>query len=116
VCIVDTTRLVILVVVPYGMILVILKMELLDDTMATIKTAISIAESIYREADKLAAQMKIARSRLFSLAVEEFIRRHRDRELLEQIDAVYSQRENREESGYLKAVKRKHGKIVAEQW
>lgn len=84
--------------------------------MPTIKTAISIAESIYRDADKLAAQMKIARSRLFALAVEEFVRKHCDQELLKQINAVYDQPANQEDAGYLKAAKRKHRKIVTEQW
>jgi metal-responsive CopG/Arc/MetJ family transcriptional regulator len=41
------------------------------------KTAISLPDALYREADRTAKQMGIPRSRLFAQAVEEFLNRHK---------------------------------------
>ena len=57
--------------------------------MATVKTAISLQESLFEQAEGLAAEMKISRSRLIAIALEEFIRRHQNRLLLEKINAAY---------------------------
>ena len=52
--------------------------------MQTVKTAISIQENLFEQAEALAQQMNISRSRLFVLALEDYIRRQQDRELLAQ--------------------------------
>ncbi|MGB3513263.1 MAG: hypothetical protein WBA93_29430 [Microcoleaceae cyanobacterium] len=57
--------------------------------MATVKTAISLQESLFEQAEVLAAEMKISRSRLIAIALEEFIGRHQNRLLLEKINAAY---------------------------
>ncbi len=57
--------------------------------MATVKTAISLQESLFEQAEALAAKMKISRSRLIAMALEEFISRHQNRLLLEKINAAY---------------------------
>ena len=59
--------------------------------MATsIKTALSLPRELFEQGDALAGEMHVSRSRLFSLALEEFIRRHQNRKLLERINAAYS--------------------------
>ena len=58
--------------------------------MEYIKTAISINKSLFEKADELARQMKVPRSRLFVMALEEFIKRQQNRELLAQINAAYA--------------------------
>jgi predicted transcriptional regulator len=40
------------------------------------KTAISIPDAIFREAEKLARQLKKSRSRLYADAVSAYVRRH----------------------------------------
>lgn len=57
--------------------------------MATVKTAISLQESLFEQAEALASEMKVSRSRLIAIALEEFIRRHQNRLLLEKINAAY---------------------------
>ena len=42
--------------------------------MENIKTAISIEKSLFTQANALARKMKVSRSRLFVLALEDFIR------------------------------------------
>ena len=58
--------------------------------MQSIKTAISIQKSLFEEAESLAYKMKVSRSRLFALALEEYIHRQQSRELLAQINAAYA--------------------------
>jgi metal-responsive CopG/Arc/MetJ family transcriptional regulator len=58
--------------------------------MEYIKTAISIQKPLFEEAENLARQMKVPRSRLFAMALEEYIKRQHNRELLAQINAAYA--------------------------
>jgi len=58
--------------------------------MEYVKTAISVKKSLFDEADNLARQMKVPRSRLFVLALEEYIKRQQNRELLEKFNAAYA--------------------------
>ncbi len=53
------------------------------------KTAISLPDSLFRQADQMAAELSISRSRLVAMALEEFIRRHRQQRVTERLDAVY---------------------------
>ena len=58
--------------------------------MSQVKTAISLRGVLLKEADDIAQELKVSRSQLFSLALEEFIRRYRNKKLLEQIYAAYT--------------------------
>jgi metal-responsive CopG/Arc/MetJ family transcriptional regulator len=50
------------------------------------KTAVSIPDELYREADRLARQKKKSRSRLFSDALREYMARHAPDEVTEQMN------------------------------
>jgi predicted transcriptional regulator len=54
--------------------------------MTSIKTAISIEESLYEEVTALANAMQIPRSQLFAIAMEEFLRRQKNRQLVESVN------------------------------
>ena len=58
--------------------------------MTSVKIAISVQEALFEQAEKIANEMKISRSRLFNLALEDFVLRYRNRELLEQINEAYA--------------------------
>jgi metal-responsive CopG/Arc/MetJ family transcriptional regulator len=58
--------------------------------MSNVKTAISLQEELFDQAEQIAREMNISRSRLFTLALEEFITRQRNRQILEQLNAAYS--------------------------
>jgi len=58
--------------------------------MEYVKTAISVQKPLFEEAENLARQMKVPRSRLFVLALEEYIKRQQNRELLEKFNAAYA--------------------------
>lgn len=53
------------------------------------KTAISVENELFQEADRTARKMGLSRSRLFSLALEGFLQEQRKRELTEQLNRVY---------------------------
>ena len=72
------------------------------------KTAISIREPLLKEADELAKQLAIPRSRLIAQALEEFLERRRNLELLERINRAYSEEPDQEERDYLAAMAKMH--------
>jgi predicted transcriptional regulator len=57
--------------------------------MPTVKTAISLQESLFKRVDQLARELDIPRSHVFVLAVEEFIQRYENRKLLKTINEAY---------------------------
>jgi metal-responsive CopG/Arc/MetJ family transcriptional regulator len=58
--------------------------------MSHVRTGISLQDVLLKEADTIAQELDIPRSQMFSLALQEFIRRYRNRKLLEQINDAYS--------------------------
>ena len=56
--------------------------------MAHVKTAISLDESLFREAEEWAEKLGVSRSQLFARAVEEYVRRHENEELVRRLAAV----------------------------
>jgi len=85
--------------------------------MANVKTGVSIRKSLFEQAEALARQMEISRSRLFTLALEEFIQRRHNQQLLERINVAYADEPDVEEEAALRAMRRKHRKVVGkESW
>ncbi len=80
--------------------------------MAYVKTAISIQEPLLQEADALARRLNIPRSRLFALAVEDFINQHQNRQLFDKLNEVYADQLSNKENVYLSEMKKKHKHII----
>ncbi len=57
----------------------------------SMKTAVSLPDRLYEEAEKTAQAMGIPRSQLFAKALEEYIERHRRENITERLDRVYSE-------------------------
>lgn len=57
---------------------------------ASVKTAISIQQDLFDAINRLAEELHVSRSKLFVLAMEEFIAKNKNRQLLAQINAAYS--------------------------
>ncbi len=53
------------------------------------KTAISLPDALYSDAEKIAQSMGIPRSQLFAKALEEFIIHHKKETITERLNAVY---------------------------
>jgi metal-responsive CopG/Arc/MetJ family transcriptional regulator len=54
------------------------------------KTAISIPDKIFKEAEKTAKKLGVSRSELYSKAVQDFVEHHRRENLTEKLNEIYS--------------------------
>jgi len=84
--------------------------------MASIKTAISIQKPLFEQVDALAHELQISRSRLFVLAVEDFIQRYQNQKLLEAINAAYDDLPDPEEQTLRHKKRQQHRQLVEGQW
>ncbi len=73
--------------------------------MARVKTAISIEESLFREVEFLAENMKVSRSKLFAFALSEYITKHKNQQLLAEINAAYGDAPDKQEKNNLDAMR-----------
>ena len=80
------------------------------------KTAISINDGLLREADETARLMKLSRSRLFALAVGEFLGRRRREEMLLRLNEVYASGVDPAEKRLVARIKIKFRPTVKERW
>jgi metal-responsive CopG/Arc/MetJ family transcriptional regulator len=58
--------------------------------MKALKTAISVPEEIFAEVEETAKRLGMNRSQLFTIAVTEFLVRHREDKVTERLNEVYS--------------------------
>jgi len=84
--------------------------------MGNIKTAISIQEALFKQADELARVMNISRSRLFVLAVEAFIQRYQNQKLLDEINSAYEGESDTAEEIRLRSMLRHQHQLVEGEW
>ncbi|MDP3938130.1 MAG: hypothetical protein Q8R92_08330 [Deltaproteobacteria bacterium] len=54
------------------------------------KTAISLPDELFSSADSLARKLGISRSRLFVVALTEYLAKHRTAKVTERLNAVYA--------------------------
>lgn len=60
------------------------------------KTAISLPDRLYDEAERTARSLGIPRSQLFAKALQEFIEHHKRENITERLNVVYSKVEQSE--------------------
>ncbi|MBU4313502.1 MAG: hypothetical protein KJ821_01725 [Actinobacteria bacterium] len=84
--------------------------------MSNIKTAVSIKESLFKKAETLAKKLEISRSKLFAVALENFIRQQENRELLKKINEVHSQVFSPDEESYRKQIRDYHRRSLEDEW
>lgn len=84
--------------------------------MESIKTAISIDKSLFAQANALARKMKVSRSRLFVIALEDFIHQQENREILEKVNAVYADEPDEAEKELRRKMRQSFRRLVEGQW
>ena len=84
--------------------------------MTTVKTAISLPASLFEQAETLASEMQISHSFLIEIALEEFIRRRENQQLLEKINAACEAPVSKEEQVLLRKISRSHRRMVEGEW
>ncbi len=84
--------------------------------MANIKTAISIEKPLFEQVDDLAHELKTSRSRIFALAAQEFLQRHKNQKLLEAINDAYDDIPDEIDESLKPMRRSRHLKMVKDQW
>jgi metal-responsive CopG/Arc/MetJ family transcriptional regulator len=77
------------------------------------KTAISIPDSIFKAAEKMAKSLGLSRSELYAKAVAEFLQKHRNEGVTRELDKIYS-KESSQLDPVLQAIQ--SASIDKEEW
>lgn len=84
--------------------------------MANVKTTISIQQSLFEQVEALARELHISRSRLFAIAVEDFMQRYENQRLLERINDAYADTTTPDEQALLRRMRRQQRQMVEGEW
>ena len=84
--------------------------------MANVKTAVSLQKSLFEQAEALADELRISRSRLFSIALEDYIRRSHNQHFLEKLNAAYEDVTDTKEHTLRRRMRRQHRRLVEGEW
>ena len=85
--------------------------------MPGVKTAISLDEKLFNRVNKLSKEMHVSRSRLFTLAVKDYLKKQENREILAQLNKAYGDQAAEEEVEIMKSMRVRHGNIIEhESW
>jgi hypothetical protein len=74
------------------------------------KTAISLPEELFKEIEEITRECGCSRSRVFVMAVKEFLERRKSGQLLEALDKAYATPEASEEVAARRRAKRYHAR------
>jgi hypothetical protein len=83
---------------------------------ATVLMEVWLSQSLVDLAEAAAREMKISRSDLLATALEEFLRRRQNRQLLEAINEAYKDGPTEEEREFLQHMKLHHRRILEDEW
>lgn len=85
--------------------------------MPGVKTAISLDEELFEKVNKLANELHISRSKVFTIAVKDYLKKQENQRLLAQLNDVYSDQPDEEERKISASMKTKHREITGqERW
>ncbi len=83
--------------------------------MPGVKTTISLEKDLFNQVNQLANDLHVSRSKLFTLAVKDFLKKQESKKLLAQLNAAYGDSPNEEEKTISKAMLRKQRKTVEQE-
>ncbi len=84
--------------------------------MHAVKTAISIEKNLFDQAEIIARTMKVSRSKLFVIALQDFIEHQKNKELLAQINAAHADEPDAAEQELLRKSRPRHRRMVGGEW
>lgn len=82
--------------------------------MAHVKTAVSMDEALFREAEEWAEKLGVSRSQLFARAVAEYVRERGNEELLRRLNEAHAEGLDPEEEKWLERIRVYHGRLLDE--
>ena len=74
---------------------------------ASVKTAISMQKELLVEVNRLAGELNVSRSRLFVLAVQDFIKKQESKKMLARINGAFSDFPDAEEKTVQSGMRRR---------
>jgi metal-responsive CopG/Arc/MetJ family transcriptional regulator len=80
------------------------------------KTAVSLDDKLLQQADETARRMGVSRSRLFALAIADFLRQREEESMLRSLNEVYSDALEPAEKRLLNRIKTKVRPAPKERW
>lgn len=80
--------------------------------MSHVKTAVSIDEALFREAELWAGKLGVSRSQLFAKAVEEYIHQRENEELLERLNEAHADGLDEDEKEFLERMRVYQGRLI----
>jgi len=84
--------------------------------MTIVKTAVSIESELFKKAEDAAEKLNISRSRLFQLALENYISQYENLSILDRLNSVYSGKISEDEQDFQKLMKTYHEKHLEDKW
>ena len=81
----------------------------------TVKTAISLSDTLFTRVEALARELDISRSRLFAIAVQEFIEHHETGRMLAALNEVYDDFPDEEDRAIIRGIQEYHRKLVRDE-
>ena len=84
--------------------------------MPTVKTAISIDRDLFEEIERISSATHVPRSRLFSQAMENFVKQKENILLLKKLNDVYDKHPTPEDLSFVRASKKARHKIFGNLW
>lgn len=84
--------------------------------MPAVKTAISLEEDLFLQVCKMAEDLCISRSRLFTLAISDYLRRQESEFLLKELNMMYGDEPDAEQTELSKAMRRKSRRMIEGKW
>lgn len=83
--------------------------------MGGVKTAISLDEELFNKVNKLANDLHVSRSRLFTIAVKEYLKKQENQSLLAKLNEAYGDYPDDEEKKVSQSMRAKHSKIIEQE-
>ena len=84
--------------------------------MTIVKTAVSMESELFKKAEDTAEKLNISRSRLFQLALENYISQYENISILDRLNSVYSEKISEHEQDFQKLMKTYHEKHLEDKW
>ena len=80
--------------------------------MAHVKTAVSMDEALFREAEEWAERLGVSRSQLFARAVGEYVRQRENEDLLRRLNEAHANGPDEEEREYIARMSRYRARLL----
>jgi len=83
--------------------------------MPGVKTAISLDEELLIKVSRLADDLHVSRSKVFTLAVQDYLKKQENQSFLAQLNEAYEDFPSEEERGISKSMRIKHNNIIEQE-